>query len=850
MKKNILIIFIIGFCFKAFSQTTINANSSVFGKWTKANSPYYIKGNISVPRDSTLLIEAGVRVRFDGKYRLAVYGNIKAQGKMGDTIRFFPQDTNNRWLGIRYWGRSQQKDSALFSYCIFEYAGPKLTNFENALRISRANSRISNCVFRKNQAKLSSSCLAIDSCDNNLVENCLFKDNWNINTDPSLTTSSSPGVFGMTTGKILNCVFENNISRNRFNTTDSWAYHATGSGGILYFSDNSIKNPIIEVENCIFRKNGVAFGGAAISIFFVNNGRIRINNCTFEDNNNGRYGTVHYSNNNNSKRNYKIVIENCIFRRNRTANFTTSGEAACISTFEFNSNDSLVIRNNLFEKNVAFNSSVYIQARSNVFIMNNVFRNNYTNPIKSFGKYNCYSISNMFYNNYLGNNSSDKDNNTSFYSINDLYAFNGNKNIDTIWLEKQYITNIANGLYKEFFPSNIIFLTTNGVFRNCIFWNNKDYYGQHRHIESVDCNIREISNCIFSGDTNTSITWGSLQSGQTPPSNFINSKRNWIVKDPIFENPPSDYGPTVNTDNVSFRLKNDCQGISPAFNAGWNAALANWNNLLDKDGNSRLACDTVDIGPYEIQGRKNAITVRSQTKDSSICTKETLLLSAQASCAPNTSWQWQINQNNTWQDYSQAMPLSYQANQNAQFRAIVTSTDCQVKDTSNVINIFAKPLPMPNLGNDTIILHNQNITLNPGNFTTYLWNTGASTPTLNINGRTEPLGIKTISVKVTNQEGCSASDTIKITINFNTANSLVQLMQVNIYPNPTLGQLNIDNPQQKDIIYQLMGTDGKVWLSGNNNQNIQLDLSNFPKQVYILSLTAEGQTQHLKIVRE
>jgi len=64
-----------------------------------------------------------------------------------------------------------------------------------------------------------------------------------------------------------------------------------------------------------------------------------------------------------------------------------------------------------------------------------------------------------------------------------------------------------------------------------------------------------------------------------------------------------------------------------------------------------------------------------------------------------------------------------------------------------------------NLGNDTTICQGQNLTLNPGNsYTTYQWSTGALTQTLNV------LNSGTYSLKVTNNVGCVARDTILVNV--------------------------------------------------------------------------------------
>lgn len=52
---------------KIWAQTNMPSNASVSGSWTKSKFPYLIKGNIFVPKDSTLTIEPGVEVRLDVK---------------------------------------------------------------------------------------------------------------------------------------------------------------------------------------------------------------------------------------------------------------------------------------------------------------------------------------------------------------------------------------------------------------------------------------------------------------------------------------------------------------------------------------------------------------------------------------------------------------------------------------------------------------------------------------------------------------------------------------------------------------------------------------------------------------
>lgn len=68
----------LGFSGNIWAQTTVPSNASVSGSWTKSKSPYLIKGNIFVPKDSALTIEPGVEVHFDGKIENRK-GDIKNQ---------------------------------------------------------------------------------------------------------------------------------------------------------------------------------------------------------------------------------------------------------------------------------------------------------------------------------------------------------------------------------------------------------------------------------------------------------------------------------------------------------------------------------------------------------------------------------------------------------------------------------------------------------------------------------------------------------------------------------------------------------------------------------------------------
>jgi N-acetylneuraminic acid mutarotase len=128
----------------------------VSGTWTKANSPYNINGEITIPNDSTLIIEPGVEVVFTGHYKFNVQGRLLAIGTEADTIDFTINDTtgfndpnilDGGWGGIKLEDIASSNDSTIFEYCSFQYGK---TDNGGAINSNIDRLRISHCLFRNN----------------------------------------------------------------------------------------------------------------------------------------------------------------------------------------------------------------------------------------------------------------------------------------------------------------------------------------------------------------------------------------------------------------------------------------------------------------------------------------------------------------------------------------------------------------------------------------------------------------------------------------------------------------------------------------------------------------------------
>src|SRR5690606_21790140 len=65
--------FFVAFCFintLAFAATNVSGGMLASAHWTLSGSPYKIMGNVIVADNDTLVIDPGVVVEFQGKYKL------------------------------------------------------------------------------------------------------------------------------------------------------------------------------------------------------------------------------------------------------------------------------------------------------------------------------------------------------------------------------------------------------------------------------------------------------------------------------------------------------------------------------------------------------------------------------------------------------------------------------------------------------------------------------------------------------------------------------------------------------------------------------------------------------------
>jgi len=272
------------------NATTIPASTLSSAHWTLAGSPYLITGHIIVADNDSLIIDAGVRVEFQGKYKLFCNGKILANGTATQRIVFTVPVANQSigWLGIRYDNTPGNNGRSYFRYCTLEFGHADVTGDQlgGAFFFNNySNCEISDCIIRNNFASYggavsgaySSPTFLRDSFYNNssndgglcidlyksasIIDGCLFVDAGIYCLYSTLTITNNHfykckeegGISSYADSNPSYCEIINNVF-------DSCSQVSGGGGGAILLFNASAK-----IEHNIFKNNVAACGGGAIS---------------------------------------------------------------------------------------------------------------------------------------------------------------------------------------------------------------------------------------------------------------------------------------------------------------------------------------------------------------------------------------------------------------------------------------------------------------------------------------------------------------------------------------------------------------------------------------------------------
>ncbi|MCK5788235.1 MAG: T9SS type A sorting domain-containing protein, partial [Chlamydiia bacterium] len=268
-------------------------------------------------------------------------------------------------------------------------------------------------------------------------------------------------------------------------------------------------------------------------------------------------------------------------------------------------------------------------------------------------------------------------------------------------------------------------------------------------------------------------------------------------------------------------------------------------SVVVTDANSCINNDYVDI-TYEV------LPISSLTDTSSIC-GEDAEITIEAGTNIDNLYAWSTGGTTP----SITLDASILGGTTGDVSVVITSPNGCITNASTYV--YFRETPVVDLGADMAVCINHEVTLDAGaGYTSYLWNTGATTQTITLDSNTFNVGNNNYTVDVINTVNCSGFDVIKLVVDPCTGVKVPELANanINVYPNPTSGQFQIDvtgleNQDYNLDVYNSVGavvfTD-KVTYEGNDTQTWKLDFSTFAKGVYHIRLHSNGDIKVKRII--
>jgi hypothetical protein len=469
----------------AHAATTINS-TQVSGTWTLAGSPYLIQNNINIATTSSLIIEPGVDVIFQGFYSINVDGSLKASGTAALPITFKINDTlgwhndalqNGGWNGIQFQPYNNiLQDISILNYCIIKdtkYGSTSSILYKSTLLVYDRNLQIKNCEFMHNR-----STGAVNVCDGNIIKiittgdrNVVF-DSCNIYENIALWSILLITNEVGSTSKILNSKLHHNIGATILGSTNS---ELTISKNEIYNNNNN---------------KSLYFDCGTIQL---NTGHQFILNNKIYNNLMNKSGAI-------SCNASKTTIDNNLICNNNSDDFCNCGFSQGGGGIRVALNNSggsydstfYIIRNNVIANNNInyYGGGIYV-FDCKVKIMNNTIINNTASDGGAGVQVVGSNAQVDFKNNILHGNK-----NGNIADISQVNVFDGTQfNFDYNWMEKPYY------ITTKFLQALPIGDTTHNVIgNNPLLVNPTLFSGILYDATTKDFNLTQSSACIDKGD--------------------------------------------------------------------------------------------------------------------------------------------------------------------------------------------------------------------------------------------------------------------------------------------------------------------------------------------------------------
>ncbi len=212
-----------------------------------------------------------------------------------------------------------------------------------------------------------------------------------------------------------------------------------------------------------------------------------------------------------------------------------------------------------------------------------------------------------------------------------------------------------------------------------------------------------------------------------------------------------------NTTNNPFNPNNPPQNVSAGEATTDEMMVVFFSYLPYLSGDENIIIDTssVSINYCDTLSVTNPISATITNQGPiEICEGESIILMA-SPINNNYSYQWLLDGN----IIPTANSNSYSADETGDYQVIISDNTGDYY--SNIIDVVAHSLPIANAGEDETICEGESIVLTASGGSNYLWSNNVNMS----NNAVSPLSSTTYSVTVTDNNGCSNSDNVMVSVN-------------------------------------------------------------------------------------
>ena len=254
------------------------------------------------------------------------------------------------------------------------------------------------------------------------------------------------------------------------------------------------------------------------------------------------------------------------------------------------------------------------------------------------------------------------------------------------------------------------------------------------------------------------------------------------------------------------------------------------------------ASDTIQINVLEADPE---VAVRTSISNSTVCKGESISLFASG----GSRYEWYDEKGVL---ISEKDTVSVAPQSNTSYKLIGFNQSGMSDITETKVNVIS--MPEVDLGADVNITETDSIVLKAGElFASYLWNDGNTTSTRTIYGRDYGIGKYNISVKVSNEAGCTAVDTLTLTIDRVTSISerSSQTQKAKVFPIPAHDYINlIFSKAEQGTILHIYDLNGVLLISREvTSDHSLIDIRELRQGIYISKLIYGKKTETLKIIK-